>query len=377
MFYDSIVCDSVGCWRKVVKTFAAADFVCVDTCTLMRGDFPRFVERLMYSEEGKRVKFTVLKSVNKELLRNVSSLDGHCSLLALSALVFMNQHPEIFIFDEPTWRGLALADYDICRKMMQQCYNCNQILLTQDRNLAASVYNLCNGRTGDDVAVSTWVFSLQNGMPVQHSSHYLNLSPYVELEPWCIRADNEPDYRLADMERLDGRVVDTRSLHTELSNELFMCGWNFFEKYDDCRIYVDSSALRVLLNGGQGGSLLRQFEKLKGENNRIRFHVLTSSLDGALFECVKPWLHVFTIENEQNSLMSEVDSLLASMYASSGVKKNKPVLYITQNQNMYYNIQSRMPRCYQVPNLSCLLVISGDLAQYSAAPLFAVSHVAA
>ena len=396
----------------IARTFTAADVIYVDTCTVVHDVFTTFVTVLNSHLAEKDVKFTILRSVERELYKHAQNPESEIQEKAIAALSFIRENPRYFIFVETPHCNNEIADFVLYKMIASDCYEKNQILLTQDVELTRSVFNFCNGRSGNDKPFSTRVFFLdRKGLPTQYQRAHLQVSEYVELEFWAIRPNSSRSYlrhnagpaQLVNRNRL-GRtaatsctqiaaasmnlVVSSIPLDVKESNVIsynrlsrnitvpYVSGTLSADRFaipslsscrqteniaievdymqlalSTCVAYMDCSALSSLLKEHQGIELLNKIAQMQKNNRSLHILVLSSFLNVQLIEQMRPWMNVFRIVDVDTNAMSEADALLYAMYTVRYERECRHLLLITNNPNLYENIKSRVPSCFHIPQL--------------------------
>lgn len=173
------------------------DLITIDTSALMNDEYlRRFVDNyeMALLEVGRKI--FVSRSVWAELLRNYGCGDEEKQCKAANAICTINMHKNIFLIDgreirqEEIWT--AFADKDILSDLTRNITRHNQLLITNDGDLANDVLNLnnlesCQGRR---VAVCRLQYSGDLG-PLTSNKTITDSSPEPQV---IVREIEKPVY---------------------------------------------------------------------------------------------------------------------------------------------------------------------------------------
>lgn len=355
---------------------AEYNVIVADTCFLLSPSFPlfflRYADKLMACGRTLRI----LPHVKRELESKAADFSNielaHHAQAVLQAMKSQD-YGQLF---QPTRSKVSLkmiADMAIYDYVTHFGHLSNQLVLTCDKQLAASVYNFfCEKETSKK---STIALTLDGEGRL---ACYLNLAVVRSdvLPTWC---NHIPSFSLSYRRRGDTssrpsyirkeafRTMRSEQRYTALNHakevQMSSVELNLDFVLTNAVLVMDESQLKFLFAAGKKQNFIKRWEDRGVKASGKRIHVSSASLrDAAIEDAVKALPDIFLVHNAVNPTASEETALLHLIFTllskEATVKGQEHIRLLTRNKQLYRNILLRRPTCYESSRLLSSPILS-------------------
>lgn len=373
---------------RVISTLNNADSIYVDTCTLMHEAFADFIKIFGGEFRKQAKKLIILTQVYDELKKLATPGNTDFTPDAQKALRFIEKNEHLFQFHQE-FDNIRHADKVFCKLLAQQCLTQNQILLTEDYALTASICNLCSCDTEGSIDYNTTVLTLMNGaIPRQRTEKQLRCAPGVEIPFWPLYAqssytprpeseqsaitssyekkseeNNLPEEKAARpaAEQPNSKnimVADTPKLNKKALPVQTDTSQNIAKRLNEKQyseallksstLYMTRATLIDLFIHNRGVEFIQHLHNLYLRGIHVRIRVMENSLDAQLREKMSTWMHLFKICAPLSPLMSETHALLSKIGTACYNKNHCQYILISSDEAQFEIIRKRIPSCHTI-----------------------------
>ena len=374
--------------RRVISTLNYADSIYVDTCPLMNEAFGDFIQIFgrEFRKQGK--KLIILTQVYDEL-KNLTVTDStKKKLAAQQALHFIENNEQLFQILQES-ETIRHADKAFCKLMAQHCLTRNQILLTEDYSLTASIYNLCSCDTEDNTDYNTTVLTLMNGaIPRQRTAEQLRCAPGVEISYWPLSAQpsytqcagsaqeneasickeeckhnniligeaaqiteeqpNKQTSTIAETPKLNKKAIPVQN-NTAPTPLKKLTEKQYSESLlKSSTLYMDRAMLTDIFVHNKGMEFIHYLQDLYLHGVHVLIRVMENSLDAQLKKKMTPWKHLFKQCAPLSPLMSETHAILSKIGTACYNKNHCQYILISNDEAQFEIIRKRIPSCHTI-----------------------------
>lgn len=409
---------------RIISSFLNADCIYVDTCTLIEKHFSNFVKTFGPILLSKGKKLIIIHQVRNELKKLAASGTVEKQLAASQALQLIEEQPQYFQLKKEFNKTLH-ADRAFCKLLAQHCLTRNQILLTEDYNLTAAIYNLSSCDTDASSDHCTRALTLMNGpIPRQRTAKQLRLDSHVEFSFWPL--DAQPVYTQTEKTKqtenaplsdklgeetnpssTNAVIKDTSStqppkqpienttklsalknLHQEApvqQRPKKLTQKEYFEVLvKSSSLFMTRAKLIDIFIHNKGKQFIYNLHDLYQRKVPVVIRIMKNALDSELEAKMASWKHLFQVCHPLSSYMSETHALLSHIGTSDINERKRQNILISDDEPQFELIRKRLPACHVVlPLMRGCISPNGDLhspykrQQYALATFAAQNNITA
>lgn len=345
----------------------SVQYVFVDTCFLMQPKFDIFLIRYnpLFSSRG--IKLCIIPQVLQELRQNAESDDEEKRTRAENALSWMQSSIFGSIFSIVFCHcQTPVADRAFFHEFLVGSYSRHQCLLTNDRELTASIYNACCNDRRRVLKAQTLVLTMDaDGTLARYAAERLQPAMGVTLPPWPLVVFNpgEEAAYCSDVFPPVPHAISATAIPewTRFNPALFY----IYDCIANGLVYMDSASLSYAHKKATDFvAIIRR----SGACRVSKIHVLSLSLHGdARTEWVRSMPDIFVIEESPLPAAGEEDALFYSIFnADVSSSQVHHTLLISNAPGRCERLAARQPQCFERPRFwGCFISRNGSLKRMS------------
>lgn len=339
--------------KRTMRVLSQDAAIYLDACFLMSKTAPQFFAEFEQGLKQAGIILHLFTQVRQELETLSRFGDDKQQLKASRALDILKKYHRLFRY-APSDVDLYNGDKALCRELLRNHATRNQILLTNDGDLANSILNLCGGFKVPGANVETTVLRLnQYGYLSLFLIDGMSLAPEINLPSDYLRAN--PVAHCGDKRITTAYVPYQFAPATaQLTTEAFR-GKNPDKYYNDAiangSCYMTGDALRDAFDTNGKNAFLNRLHQMYLKGIPVKIYVLSLSLTEELRNRLSMWIHLFEIIEPMGAFASETDALLAAMSTEPYVGECLHQLLICHNPQTYEEIYHRLPICHNVKTI--------------------------
>ncbi len=339
--------------KRTMRVLAKDATIYLDACFLMSKKAPQFFTEFEQDLKQAGITLHLFTQVRQELETLSRFGDEKQQLKATRALDILKKHHRLFRY-APSDVDLYNGDKALCRELLRNHATRNQILLTNDGDLANSILNLCGGIKSPDSNVETMVLRLnQYGYLSLFNIDDMNLAPEINLPSDYLRAN--PNATCGGKRVISAYVPYQYAPATALLAAAAFKGKDPDKYYNDAiangSCYMSGDALRDAFDASGENTFLVRLHQMYLKGIPVKIYALSISLTEELRSKMAMWIHLFEIIELSGTFCSEVDALLAAMSTEPYVGSCLHQLLICHNPQTYEEIYRRLPICHNVKSI--------------------------
>lgn len=339
--------------KRTMRVLSLGAAIYLDACFLMNKCAPKFFAEFEQDLKQAGITLHLFTQVRQELETLSRFGNEKQQMKATRALDILKKYHRLFRY-APSDVDLYNGDKALCRELLRNHATRNQILLTNDGDLANSILNLCGGIKSPDSNVETMVLRLnQYGYLSLFNIGDMNLAPEINLPSDYLRAN--PNASCGNQRVASAYVPYQYAPATALLTAAAFKGKDPDKYYNDAisngSCYMSGDALRDAFDASGNNAFLVRLHQMYLNGIPVKIYVLSLSLTEELRSKMAMWIHLFEIIELSGTFCSEVDALLAAMSTEPYVGECLHQLLICHNPQTYEEIYRRLPICHNVKSI--------------------------
>lgn len=339
--------------KRTMRVLAQDATIYLDACFLMNKKALQFFTEFEQDLKQAGITLHLFTQVRQELETLKRFGDDQQQMRATQALDILKKCHRVFRY-APSDVDLYNGDKALCRELLRNHATRNQILLTNDGDLANSILNLCGGIKAPGSNVETTVLRLnQYGYLSLFNIDDMNLALEINLPSDYLRAN--PNASCGNQRVASAYVPYQYAPATALLTAAAFKGKDPDKYYNDAisngSCYMCGDALRDAFDASGNNAFLVRLHQMYLKGIPVKIYVLSLSLTEELRSKMAMWIHLFEIIELSGTFCSEVDALLAAMSTEPYVGECLHQLLICHNPQTYEEIYRRLPICHNVKSI--------------------------
>ena len=334
--------------NRTIRVLSTGSSIYPDACFLMNQAAPIFFAEFEQDFLRFDISFKLLTQVRQELETLSRFSNGERQEKATQALNLLKKHHRLFRY-APSDVDLYNADRAICREMFRNQAICNQILLTQDGDLAASILNLCGSVKAPGAQVETTVLRLNKyGYLSLFHINGMNLYSGISLPTDYLRANQAANFSITqtDKDFVPYQYAPSSYLLANQAYSKYSPDAYFEASIANGTCYITKDALLDAFDASGNNAFLNRLHQLYLKGVPVKVRILSVSLTDDIRRMLSMWMHLFEIVETAAAFYSEEDALIAAIFTEPYVGECLHQLLICHDPQLKEAIDQRRPSCF-------------------------------